>query len=85
MDQAALAVPLPLPRSVAFCRRLMSGPVLLLVIGMGLPPLVAAVSDDLGIFWISLDPAAVILGAALSLTRRAAADRLIRPIAGRFK
>ena len=59
--------------------------IFLVVSGMSLAPFLLAVACDLPVFGISLQFLAVILGAALTLTRRLAADKLLRTIDRRQK
>ncbi len=56
----------------------MRPPVSLLVIGVGLPPFLLAIDYDLRVYRIGVDFVAMILGAPLVLTRRLAADALVR-------
>lgn len=63
----------------------MGPPVVLLVLGMGLSPLLAAVPNDLGVLGIAFELVALILSAASALTIRLTADALIGPKFGWLK
>ncbi len=63
-------------RTIALGRFGVSLPVVLLVAGMGVAPLLAAVADNLGIEGIGADLAAVVISAAAALAFRLAANEL---------
>ena len=64
---AASGVPSARQLAVALHPSRVRLPVALLIIGVGLAPFAPAIADDLGVFGISSDPLAVILGAATPL------------------
>lgn len=63
----------------------MSLPVVLLVAGMGSPPLLAAVTHDLAVLEIGLKFPAVIVTVAATLAVRLAADPLLGTIEGKWE
>jgi len=76
MPHAPLGIALALALTIALGRLGVSLPVPLLVAGMGVAPLLPAVADDLSIEGIGADLVAVVIGAAVPLAFRLAANEL---------
>jgi hypothetical protein len=85
MLQAPPLIALPLPLPVVLHQFRVRLATLFLVCGMLLPPLLLAFADDLAIFRVRHQFFAVIIGAALALTLRLAADHLLGTINRRAK
>jgi hypothetical protein len=80
-----LTVALPLLLAISLRLRGMGSPVVFLVLGMGSPPLLAAVANDQGVLGIAFELVTVIFNAPSALTIRLAANALIGPKFGWLK
>jgi hypothetical protein len=63
----------------------MGAPIVLLIIGVLIPPLLPAVSDHLRIHQVGLNLQPVVIGPAMPLARRLAANALLESIRGWMK
>ena len=82
---AALPIELPLSLSVALGGLGMRAPVGLLIVGMLGAPLPLAVQHHLGIHRVSLNLAPVVIGPAMPLALRLAANALLESVRGWMK
>ena len=80
-----MAIKLTLPLAVARGGFRMGAPIGLLIIGMLLPPLLPAVLDHLRIDQVGLNLLPVVIGPAMPLALRLAADALLESIRGWLK
>ena len=80
-----MAIELTLPLAVARGGFRMGAPIGLLIIGMLLPPLLPAVLDHLRIDRVGLNLLPVVIGPAMPLALRLAADALLESIRGWLK
>lgn len=80
-----MAIELALPLAVARGGFGMGAPIGLLIIGVLLPPLLPAVSNHLRIDRVSLNLPPVVIGPAMPLALRLAADALLESIRGWMK
>jgi len=71
-------IPPPLQLAIPCDRGWMRLPVGFLIIRMGFPPFTLAVADNLGVFGVSGDPAAMAFGPPPPLALRLAADALLQ-------
>jgi hypothetical protein len=85
MLQTAAPIAPPLMLAVVLGRLRVSLPVLLLVAGIGVTPLFAAVTNDLGVEGIRADFLAAIVAETLLLAGELATDALVRMIGRRLK
>ena len=80
-----MRIPLPLQLAIPFDRGRMRLPVGSLIIGVGIPPLAPAVTDDLSVFRVGRNSVVMVFGTAAPSALRLAADALVQTELRRFE